>query len=128
MNKARLGTILTADDDPDSRAVLARRLRRRGYEVVEAEDGRSALARIAEHPIQLVLLDSLMPDMTGIDVLSALRADARTATLPAIMVTGKAFQEDMDKALECGANGYVTKPVDFAIALALIESLMTRKD
>ncbi len=121
MNKNRQGAILVADDDPDCRAVLARRLRRRGFDVLEAPNGTSALSHINAGRVALALLDSLMPDMSGLEILDRLRAGTQTSHIPAIMVTGKSFQEDIDLAVARGADGYVTKPVDFATLLALIE-------
>lgn len=122
-----MAPILIADDDPDSRAILARRLRRRGYEVIEVSDGQSTLEQIAARPIGVILLDSLMPTLTGLEVLTRLRSDPGTAHLPVIVVTGKAFQADVDAAMARGATGYLTKPVDFTLALALIEKALNEE-
>lgn len=113
--------ILVADDDFDSRELMRRRLVRRGYEVVEAADGQSAMGQLAAGPVDLVLLDHLMPDMTGLDVLERIRAAPAIAKVPVIMVTGKTFKEDVADAMSRGAHAYVTKPVDFGAALKLIE-------
>lgn len=123
----RPSRLLIVDDLADNRAVLGRRLQRRGFEVVEAEGGREALALIAAQPFDLILLDLMMPDLNGFEVLRAIRATRSVRELPVIMVTGKAQDEDIVEALAMGANDYVTKPVAFEVALARIEALTARK-
>ncbi|MBW3559480.1 MAG: response regulator [Proteobacteria bacterium] len=123
----RASRLLIVDDVADNRAVLGRRLQRRGFEVIEAEGGRQALALIASQPFDLILLDLMMPDLNGFEVLRTIRATRSVRELPVIMVTAKAQDEDIVEALAMGANDYVTKPVAFEVALARIEALTARK-
>lgn len=119
--------LLIVDDSPDNRNMLARRFQRRGYEVIEADGGRAALDLIAAEPIDLVLLDVRMPDMDGRQVLQKIRAERSPVELPVIMVTGNAASEDVVEALSLGANDYITKPIDIAVALARAETQIGRK-
>jgi CheY-like chemotaxis protein len=115
-------TILVVDDHPDNRELLMRRLEREGFRVVGAESGRQALDHVKGAPVSLILLDVMMPGMSGIEVLQALREDHSASALPVIMVTAKAQSEDVVEALGNGANDYVTKPIDFPVALARIQA------
>lgn len=121
------GRILLVDDLFDNRAVLGRRLVRRGYEVVEAECGADALALIAREAFDLVLLDVMMPGISGLDVLVEIRRSFTSQRLPVIMVTAKSFSHDVVEALQKGADDYITKPVDFDVALARINTQVERK-
>jgi len=115
-------TILVVDDHPDNRELLTRRLEREGFRVLEAESGPQALAQLKGGPVSLILLDVMMPGMNGIEVLQAVRETYSSSELPVIMVTAKAQSEDVVEALGQGANDYVTKPVDFPVALARIQA------
>jgi len=119
--------ILVVDDVADNRDILMRRLSRRGFEAVEAAGGRDALALIETEAFDLVLLDIMMPDVGGNAVLQAIRQRYSDAELPVIMVSARSQSEDVVESLNLGANDYVTKPVDFAVALARIATQLTRK-
>jgi len=114
------GALLIVDDNAENREVLGRRLARRGHAITEAEDGASALALVARQRFDLVLLDVNMPGMDGFEVLRALRQTHSAADLPVIMATARDASEDIVRALELGANDYVTKPIDFKVALARV--------
>jgi len=116
------GAILVVDDVPDNRDALARRLRRRGYTVTEAAGGREALDRVAGGDFDLVLLDVMMPDVNGLDVLRDVRRTRSPVDLPVIMATARAAGEDVVRALELGANDYVTKPLDFPVVFARVRT------
>jgi PAS domain S-box-containing protein len=116
-----MATLLIVDDIAENRDMLSRRLERRGYLVECAEDGQSALNIIASKPIALVLLDVMMPGMSGLEVLQEIRKFYSRLALPVIMVTALSDNVKIEEALRLGANDYVTKPVDFAVALARIE-------
>jgi len=121
-------TILVVDDLPANRDLMARRLERSGFRVLTASSGPEALDVLKRVPVDLVLLDIMMPGMTGLDVLRTLRVARATATLPVVMVTAKTDSEDVVEALSLGANDYVTKPVDYPVALARIRAhLRTRQ-
>ena len=119
--------VLIVDDVADNREILSRRLVRRNFEVVEAVGGVDALARIAESGFDIVLLDIMMPDLSGNEVLERVRADPAHADLPIIMVTAKSQSDDVVSSLALGANDYITKPVDFDVALARINAQLERK-
>jgi CheY-like chemotaxis protein len=115
-------TILVVDDLPANRDMLARRLERAGFRVLQAGSGVEALELLGRSAVDCMLLDIAMPGMTGIEVLREVRADRSSALLPVIMVTAKTDSEDVVEALSLGANDYVTKPVDFPVALARIKA------
>jgi CheY-like chemotaxis protein len=115
-------TILVVDDLPANRDLMTRRLERSGFRVVSASGGPEALDVLRRAPVDLVLLDIMMPGMTGFDVLKAVRVSRSAASLPVIMVTAKTDSEDVVEALSLGANDYVTKPVDYPVALARIRA------
>jgi PAS domain S-box-containing protein len=120
-------TLLVVDDEEFNRDMLSRRLQRAGYGVVVAEDGHRALEAIDSRPPDLVLLDIMMPGLNGYDVLKRIRATSGRAHLPVIMVTAKAQTDDIVEALDLGADDYLTKPVDFAVALARIRTQLARR-
>ncbi len=124
---APLARLLLVDDIEDNRIVLRRRFQRRGYEVEEAESGARALEMIAQSTYDLVLLDVQMPGMNGIEALTRLRLTHSAELLPVIMCTANNASEDVVTALEAGANDYVSKPVDFAVALARVQAQIERK-
>ncbi|WP_374472292.1 response regulator [Phenylobacterium sp.] len=122
-----LPRLLVVDDTEDNRIILNRRFTRLGYEVVEAEDGLSALNLIAREPFDVVLLDIMMPGVDGLEVLRRVREDHSENELPVIMVTAKSASEDVVEALLMGANDYITKPVDMEVAAARVEMQLRRK-
>ncbi|HQT95590.1 MAG TPA: response regulator, partial [Thermoanaerobaculaceae bacterium] len=119
------GALLVVDDNPENRDMLTRRLRRRGYDVVEAEDGLKALELAAGREFDVVLLDVMMPVMDGLETLRHLRRTRSVAELPVIMATAKGESEDVVEALTLGANDYVTKPINLPVALARIETQLS---
>lgn len=119
--------VLVVDDVADNREILTRRLVRRNFEVVEASGGEEALVKIAEGGFDIVLLDIMMPDLSGNEVLERVRGDTAHADLPIIMVTAKSQSDDVVSSLALGANDYITKPVDFDVALARINAQLERR-
>ena len=120
-------TLLVVDDVEENRDLLARRLKREGYDVAIAESGSGALATLASRRIDLVLLDVMMPGISGIDVLKAIRADPRISTIPVIMATARSDSADVVEALDLGANDYVTKPIDFPVLNARVMSALRNR-
>jgi diguanylate cyclase (GGDEF)-like protein/PAS domain S-box-containing protein len=118
--KSERGRVLVVDDNENNREMLARRLARSGYAVSVADGARNLHARIRDEEIDLVLLDIEMPGITGLDALVALRQLYSAVRLPVIMVTARDQSDDVVRALELGANDYLTKPVDFPVALARV--------
>jgi diguanylate cyclase (GGDEF)-like protein/PAS domain S-box-containing protein len=121
------GSILLVDDNELNRDALSRRLRQRGFEVTVAEDGRAALALLDGSGFDLVLLDVEMPGLSGLDVLATLRGICSSTELPVIMVTARSEGADIVEAFRLGANDYVTKPIDFPVALARITTHLSHK-
>ena len=115
-------TLLLVDDDAMNRDMLSRRLARKGYTVLTAESGPRALEMLGSSRIDAVLLDVMMPGMSGIETLKRVRQSHSVSELPVIMVTAKDRSEDVVDALDLGANDYVTKPLDFPIVLARIRT------
>jgi len=119
-------TLLVVDDNEMNRDMLSRRLAKQGYKVVVADGGKQACQLIADQPFDLILLDVMMPDISGIEVLQWIRQQQNSADLPVIMVTAKDGSEDVATALELGANDYITKPIDFTVAQARIKAQLAR--
>jgi diguanylate cyclase (GGDEF)-like protein/PAS domain S-box-containing protein len=119
--------LLIVDDDPTNRDVFSRMLRRLGYSVAMAEDGERALQMIHSVPYDLVLLDNMMPGLSGVEVLERVRQEFSPSELPVIMVTAQGESGHIVQALQLGANDYVTKPVDYPVVSARISSQLSRR-
>ena len=119
--------LLIVDDNEMNRDMLARRLARKGYEIALAENARQLLQRVEQEGVDLVLLDIEMPEISGLDALKTLREAYSPIELPVIMVTAKNQSEDIVKALDMGANDYLTKPIDFPVAVARIGTQLSHK-
>jgi diguanylate cyclase (GGDEF)-like protein/PAS domain S-box-containing protein len=124
---SRPSRLLIVDDNEMNRDMLARRLSRKGYVIGLAESATGLLPRVKEDGIDLVLLDIEMPDVTGLDALQELRKCFSPIELPIIMVTAKNQSDDIVRALDMGANDYLTKPIDFPVALARISTQLSHK-
>jgi diguanylate cyclase (GGDEF)-like protein len=122
--KARL---LIVDDVRENRDILRRRFERNGFHTTQAASGLEALDLIGREAFDLVLLDMMMPEIGGLEVLNRIRSEYSPGVLPVIMVTAKSQSEDIVDALGHGANDYITKPVDFSIALARVITQIDRK-
>jgi DNA-binding NarL/FixJ family response regulator len=118
---------LIADDDAASREILETRLRAGGYRILTAHDGQEALALAQEHQPDLILLDIMMPRMTGIEACRQMKADPALPFVPVIMVTARAGSEDVVAGLEAGADEYLTKPIDAASLVARVRSMLRIK-
>ncbi len=120
-------SLLVVDDNSLNRDMLSRRLGSRGFRVEVAEDGHAALELVEKQEFDLVLLDVMMPGLSGIDVLKRVRERFSESDLPVVMATARDATEDVVEALHLGANDYVTKPLDFAVVLARVEAQLTLK-
>jgi diguanylate cyclase (GGDEF)-like protein/PAS domain S-box-containing protein len=125
---SRPSRLLIVDDNEMNRDMLARRLARKGYVIGLADSARDLLPRVKEDAIDLLLLDIEMPEVSGLDALQSLRESYSPTDLPIIMVTAKNQSDDIVKALEMGANDYLTKPIDFPVALARISTQLSHKN
>jgi len=123
----RPSRLLIVDDNEMNRDMLARRLARKGYEIAMAESAHGLLQRVKQDGTDLVLLDIEMPEVSGLDALKTLRDAYSPIELPVIMVTAKSQSDDIVRALDLGANDYLTKPIDFPVAVARIDTQLSHK-
>lgn len=119
--------VLVVDDLEPNRNLFYRQLSRRGFRPELAVGGAEALRLLEQKKFDLVLLDIMMPGLDGIDVLKAIRTKHDPVSLPVIMVTARDESEGIVKALNLGANDYVTKPVDMPVLIARMETQLERK-
>ncbi|HZA27772.1 MAG TPA: response regulator [Actinomycetota bacterium] len=103
-------TLLIADDESGIRSLVRMTLQRKQYEILEASDGEEALALARKHHPELVLLDVMMPGLSGFDVCRALKDDPATADATVVMLTAKAQDGDRAEGIAAGADDYFTKP------------------
>ena len=122
-----IGRILVVDDNASTLDLLSRRLRRDGHEVTSCDNGEGALELLAGSTYDLVLLDLLMPGLSGVDVLSRIKSSAETALLPVIIVSAL---DEIDSAVHCieaGADDYLTKPINPVLLRARMTASLDRK-
>lgn len=119
-------TILCVDDDFNNRTLLEAVLTPRGYRTILADCGQDALEKAAAELPDLILLDIMMPNMSGIEVLEKLRADEKTKAIPVVMMTALSQPEDKARALEAGCNGFISKPFDRHELMARVEALLKK--
>ena len=119
--------VLVVDDTPHNVKLLADLLGVKGYGVATATNGEEALARIAADMPDLVLLDIMMPGMSGYDVCRRLRADPHTALLPVVLVTSLDAQQERIKGIEAGADDFLGKPINQPEFFARVRSLLRIK-
>ena len=120
-------TILIVEDEPSISELLKFMLEDANYAVTLAVDSKQAMAFIAKELPDAILLDWMLPDISGLTLLGQLRNDSRTATLPIIMLTARGMEEDKVKGLDYGADDYVTKPFSPKELIARIQALLRRK-
>ena len=118
--------ILLVEDNEMNRDMLARRLQKRGYDLLVAVDGILAVEMTQKEKPDLVLMDMSLPGMDGWEASRRLKADPATAKIPIIALTAHAMAEDREKALAAGCNEFETKPVDLTSLLAKMEALLPK--
>ena len=119
-------TILVVDDERDIVDLLAYNLKKEGFGVVKAYDGKQAMQNIKSTPPDLVILDVMMPNMNGLDVCKAIRGNPATATMPIIMLTARTSEHDQIAGLEIGADDYLAKPISPRVLLARVKTILRR--
>ncbi len=119
--------ILLVEDNEMNRDMLSRRLQKKGYTVVTAQDGEKGYSLARSEAPDLILMDISLPAMDGWEVTRLLKANTSTRLIPIIALTAHAMVSDREKALGIGCDDYDTKPVDFARLSEKIESLLVEK-
>lgn len=121
------GIILVADDNEANRELLSALLSAEGYDVVCAADGRQALARVDSDSIDLALLDVVMPLPTGFEVCQAMKSKPETRLIPVVLLTSLNSDDDRIRGIMCGADDFLSKPVNKHELLARVYSLLRLK-
>ncbi len=103
--------IMVVDDDPDTVSILARHVRREGYHAIEVTSGLECLRLVRENPVDVILLDLMMPDMDGFAVCRALKAHPATAEIPIIMITARDDLDARAEGMRLGVGDFLAKPV-----------------
>jgi class 3 adenylate cyclase/CheY-like chemotaxis protein len=124
---AAAGRVLVVDDNPFNREVLVRRLQRQGHVVVEAVNGREALDLLAKEHFDLILLDIVMPEMNGLEVLARMKGDDKLRHLPVIMISALSDIDNVAHCLQVGADDYLPRPYNAMILRARVDALLERK-
>jgi CheY-like chemotaxis protein len=116
--------VLCADDDEDILSLVALRLQRAGYRVETATDGARALERARELEPDLIVLDVMMPRMTGVEVLTAIRAEDALAATKVILLSARVQEADIDRGMGAGADAYLAKPFRAPELVEAVERLL----
>ncbi len=118
--------ILVADDDPDILSIVSMSLETQGYTVHKATNGREAVDLAREHHPDLILMDMMMPVVSGYEAVGELKADASTRDIVIVGLSAKAMATDMERASDAGTDGYITKPFRIAQVLSVVESHLNK--
>jgi DNA-binding response OmpR family regulator len=118
--------ILVVDDDPDFLELVSYNLRLAGFSVSIADNGPTALELARHYSHAVILLDTTMPGMDGLEVLSELRHDPATESIPVFMLTAKTQLGDIDRAFDIGANDYISKPVELTRLGAIVKAKLAK--
>lgn len=116
--------ILVADDDPDILSIVSMSLETQGYTVHKAANGREAVDLAKAHHPDLILMDMMMPVVSGYEAVTELKADAGTRDIVIVGLSAKAMATDMERATDVGIDGYITKPFRIAQVLSVVESYL----
>ncbi len=116
--------ILIVDDDKTTRKLLSLYLKGSGFEVVTAENGLNALEKLGSETVNLVLTDLNMPFMDGIEFLKAMKSNPGTSHIPALMLTTETDEEERQRAISAGADGYLTKPATAEVVAGKIRQMV----
>jgi DNA-binding response OmpR family regulator len=121
-------TILVVDDDPDIRELVQLKLDLSGFTTVAADDGETALRLVADARPDLVVLDVMMPGLSGFAVCERLREDPATARLPVILLTAKAQESDLERGFAAGATDYLVKPFSPRELVSRVNAALARSE
>jgi DNA-binding response OmpR family regulator len=118
--------ILVADDDVDIRELVEFKLSTLGHDVVAVADGAAAIEACQSERPDLAVLDVMMPGVSGLDAIRAIRADPALADLPVILLTARAQESDVETGFDSGADDYITKPFSPRELASRVQALLTR--
>jgi CheY-like chemotaxis protein len=121
-------TVVIVEDEPDTAEMFAEMMRLSGYEVHKTYGGKTGIATIVQERPDAVILDLMMPDLSGLDVLRILRRDPDLKDIPVIVVSAKSLPEDIQTGLDTGASVYLTKPVSFLDIKSAVEDAIDRSN
>lgn len=124
--KNQSGTILIADDQVANRELLEELLSTQGFRVVTAGDGAEVLDQLGKQPIDVVLLDVMMPRLSGLEVCAKMKADPETCLIPVVLITALSGKQDRIDGIQAGADDFLTRPVDRTELLARVPRSMWR--
>ncbi len=117
-------TILVVDDEPDIITLLRINFEQQGYTVTTASNGREALEQVAIRKPDIILLDQMMPEMSGLEVAQELKADEATAAIPVVMLSAKDSYDDMSQGWQSGIDLYLVKPIDLQELESIVETIL----
>ena len=117
-------SILVADDDPDILSIVSMSLETQGYTVYKAANGREAVDLARQHHPDLILMDMMMPVVSGYEAVTELKAEQSTRDITIVGLSAKAMATDMERATDVGIDGYITKPFRIAQVLSVVESYL----
>lgn len=120
--------LLIVDDEEPIRELIRYNVEKNGYQATTAANGKDALDIARSQKIDLLILDLMLPDMSGLDICRILKNDTKTSSIPIIMVTAKTEDSDIVTGLELGADDYVTKPFSPRVLIARIQSVLRRRE
>jgi DNA-binding response OmpR family regulator len=124
--RVRTVTILVADDEQDIRELVAYRLSRSGYSIIEARDGEEAFQLAADQPLDMAVLDVMMPRLNGFDLTKRFRDAPLTERLPILLMSASVQEADISRGFAAGADGYLTKPFTPDQLLTRVRELLNR--
>ncbi|MDC3044287.1 response regulator [bacterium] len=119
-----MSLILLVEDNEMNRDMLSRRLKRKGFELVYAEDGVAAVENAKQHMPTLILMDVSLPEMDGLEATKLIKRDPATANIPIIALTAHAMDGDRERCLAAGCNDYDTKPIELSRLLEKMKALL----
>src|SRR3990172_8456806 len=120
--------ILVVDDEQDILRLLSYNLKKHGYQMDEVRDGEEALRKVRDHPYQLIILDLMLPGLSGMEICRILKRDPKTMKIPIIMLTARSEEMDKVMGLESGADDYITKPFGVREFLARVKTALRRAE
>ena len=117
-------TVMIVEDEPDAADLFAEMMRLNGYRVIKTYSGTPAISLMTEQKPDVIILDIMMPDISGLDILREMRSQPELASLPVVVVSAKATAADIRSGLDAGATIYLTKPVSYVDLKKAVDDLM----